>query len=343
MTAGETLDAIGEAGLLERLGPMLRRHTAGLPLGTGDDVAITPAAAMGPLVWTIDSMIEGTHFRWWRHIAATPAALGWKLTMTNLSDLASKGARPLFALISLGIPAHADAVAVEGVYTGIDEALAAGGGARLLGGDTVAAPCWMLTMAVVGELPAGAAVAARARARPGQYVYTTGPLGGSAAGLAVLESRVAAMPAAAADVLVVRHLRPVARLAAGAALAVACPDLAMMDISDGLVHDAGIIAHQSGAAIVLDAEALAPDDDLAALARAAGRDPMAWILNGGEDYELLVATAMPPDAVAAIAPGTRPIGRVEPGPPGVWIVAADGTRTPLGFHGFEHFQQNEGA
>ena len=108
----------GEAGLLAALQPILRRHTAGLPLATGDDVAITePETADVRLVWTTDTMVEGTHFRFWPQ--NTGRMLGRKLVESNLSDLASKGARPKHALLSFGAPAETSLDLATAFFEGV--------------------------------------------------------------------------------------------------------------------------------------------------------------------------------------------------------------------------------
>lgn len=336
---------VGELGLLAALMPMLERHTAGLPLGTGDDVAITPPDPRR-LVWTIDAMVEGTHFRWWNDARATPQALGRKLVLSNVSDLASKGARPRYALLSLGVPPETPVERLEGFYAGLDAALVEHG-ARLIGGDTVRAPQWSLTLALVGTLADGAAIAGRHRARPGQTIFATGWPGESSAGFAVLESGLAVAEPHRAHLLA-RHLEPTASPQLGEALALRCADLAMMDISDGVAIDGWRMAQRSGVAFHLNPARFPLSSALQAAAQAAGRDPVEYFLHGGEDYELLFCTSKPTDEIvdlarrAGFAGPVTPIGIVTEGS-GLWLEEETGTATPLVPRGFEHFNAPPGG
>lgn len=329
------LKDLGELGMLGELLPLLRRHTSGLLLGTGDDVAVSDHAGAERLAWTIDSMIEGTHFRWWPDALATPAALGYKLVATNVSDLASKGARPLYALLSLGVPGEESMERVSDFFAGMDEALVQYGG-RLIGGDTVRAPQWCLTLSLAGRLPGGAIIPARHRVKAGQMVYLSGHAGDSAAGLEVLEGRLD-VPAPHRGALINAHLRPEVALELGEALAAGHGDLAMIDVSDGVVKDAGEIARASGHRIDIYTETLVPSP---ALLAATGGNPDRWrryFLHGGEDYRLLFCTATEPDAVLAGRFGIRAIGKVVKGS-GVHLIDGAGREMPALGGGFEHFR-----
>jgi thiamine-monophosphate kinase len=328
LAAPASMRALGEAGLLRTMGARFAAHTAGLPMGTGDDAAATPDG----LAWTIDTMVEGTHFRWWPELLAHPEWLGAKLADSTLSDLAAKGAAPRWALLSLGAPPHAPAARVERVLDGLLQRLEALG-ARLIGGDTVSAPQWTLSLTAAGDLPPGRRIPTR-RAAIGSQLYVSGWPGESAGGLALLEGRLSADPADR-EHLVRRHLLPTARFELGRALSDAFDDLATIDVSDGIAKDAGEVAAHSRAKVVIEESALPIS---AALRRAAG-DRAAWFaLHGGEDYELLFATAADPARVLALGTAECPITRIGAvlAGQGVELQSAHGPQA-LVPEGFQHF------
>ncbi|MGA2411191.1 MAG: thiamine-phosphate kinase, partial [Candidatus Binataceae bacterium] len=215
-----------EFSLIERLCAKLPRSRRTL-LGPGDDCAIL-APARSPQIVTIDSMVEGVHFRleW-----GTPEALGARALAVNLSDIAAMGGVPTACVINLAIRPGLDARFFDRLYTGlIGEALAAK--ADIVGGNITRASELAITITVLGETPAGAM--RRDSARPGDEIFVTGSIGDAAAGLGVLRGELAAR-GAARKFLLNRYLSPSARLEAGRRLARIPPLPATIDISDGLV------------------------------------------------------------------------------------------------------------
>ncbi len=278
------LSELGEAGLLLEL--ERRGLTAGLDReGVWD----------GERAVTQDALVDGIHFRreWtsWRD-------LGYKAAAVNLSDLAAMGAEPEGLLVSLGLPPDTLVAAVLDLYEGLNEP-----GVAVLGGDTVAAPVVFVGVTALGR---SGRVPGRAGARPGDLLVVTGPLGGAAAGLYALEQGLEGF-----DDLVRTHRRPPFRLAEGRRLAVVAR--AMLDVSDGILADAGKIAERSGCRVVVDVERLPLAARLGEVA-----DLPFWAL--GEDYELLAA--LPSEE--ARASGFPIVGRceegsgVEPADPGGW-------------------------
>ena len=133
----------------------------------------------------------------------------------------------------------------------------------------------MVSIAVHGDL-AGRAPVLRSGARPGDVVAHAGVRGRSAAGLALL----AAGRRDAVPELVEAYLRPVSPLAAGPAAA-AAGATAMLDVSDGLLRDAGRLARASGVVLDLDPVRDAFGDDVDASGAAGallGVDPQTWVL-----------------------------------------------------------------
>ena len=259
------------------------------------------------------------------------------------------GAEAGEAYVVLGVPEDLDEDGCLELLDGM-AALAAQTGTTLAGGDVSRAPVLTLAMTVVGHVPTAEDLVTRAGARPGDALVVSGELGGAAAGLLLLEegtetpatsrarSRFGSLSGSKLDrgrLLLARQLEPLPRLEAGRALA-AAGATAMIDLSDGLGGDAGHVAEASGVGLRIDAAALPLQDGAAAVAEAAGREPLELASAGGEDYELLAALPAErlDEATAAVAAaGTQltPVGEVVAGE-GVEIrLPGGGTLPPAGF------------
>jgi thiamine-monophosphate kinase len=304
---------MSELALIERIAARVARRP-GTRLGIGDDAALLDVG--GTAVASQDLLVDGVHFR---RESADFDALGHKALAVNLSDLAAMGAEPVAALVGLALPRGVSDDEIDGLYGGM-EGLASRHGVTLAGGDVSAGPALVIAVAVVGRPAPGAAPVRRDGGRPGDVLCVTGALGGSAAGLLLLErpELADAVPPPVAERLRAAHLRPEPRLAAGRALARAGAR-AMIDVSDGIALDALRLARASGVRAVVEPAALPLAEGAAAVASAAGRDPRELAAGGGEDYELLAA--LPPGrlagARAAVAGPLTPVGRLEAGEPGL--------------------------
>ena len=295
-------------------------------IGIGDDAAaIAPGA--DPLVWTVDTAVEGVHFRrdW-----VSFHDLGFRATMAAASDLAAMGARPLGILASLVLPPDVDDDALEAIAQGQREACDVLGTA-VLGGNLARGSELSITTTVLGE---SAEPLRRDGARVGDALWLAGAVGLAAAGLALIESgREDGSPAG--RIAVQSWRRPLAQIDAGL---VARPlATAAIDVSDGLARDIGHIARTSGIRAVIDPAALRTPELMAAAALL-GRDPIDLALNGGEDYALVVAAP-----ARAKLHGFNRIGGCEPIEPEaspVALVAPDGSLTPIKDQGFDHFKKN---
>lgn len=233
----------------------------------GDDVAVLPFGDTC-LILTHDMMAEGVHWL----AGQDEADVAWKLVATNMSDLAAKGAVPVGVLLGYALGADDARFAV-----GLGEALRAFDVA-LLGGDTIAAPA--------GGRSHGLTAIGRARhvpvpgrngARPGDTLWLSGPVGAAMLGFEALRD-------GRSDIDSRAFRRPQPRLAEGIALAPLVS--AIMDVSDGLLIDAGRLGAASGVTLAIESGAVPFPESLPP---ARQHEAMTW----GDDYELLFT--LPPN------------------------------------------------
>lgn len=326
--------ALGEFGLIEAL--RHRAHVAGHSWAEaiGDDAAVLRPRAGHDLAMTADALVEGVHFRW---ETTDGRSLAHKTLAVNLSDLAAMGAKPRGFLLSLALPPIALPERLDGFVGGL---LAASKrwACPLVGGDIVSSPAWMLSVTAVGELPRGKALLRRG-AKAGDRLMLTGQVGGSALGLALLESGV---PEASARPFATRHRRPEPRLEAGQKLRASRLATAALDVSDGVAQDASHLAQASGLAAEIDLEALPQPRGFAAACARLGLDAQDLALTGGEDFELLfsVRAKAPPASLIAKRLGcpVTEIGRLRRGK-GVSVLR-NGEPIDVQRLGFDHFKPN---
>ena len=312
-----SISELGEFGLIGRITARLAARPSTL-LGPGDDAALV-AVPDGRVVATTDVLVEGRHFRrdW-----SSAVDVGHRAAAANLADIAAMGATPSALLVAFCAPADLDVGWAEGLTDGL-AAEAELAGAAVVGGDMSASPVLTIAVTALGDL-GGRAPVLRSGARPGDLVALAGRIGYAAAGYAAL-CRGFRTP----RVLVDAHRRPIVEYGAGPAAADAGAT-SMLDVSDGLLADAGHIATASRVGIDLQRSAFEVPDVMADAARALGVDPYTWILAGGDDHALLAT--FPPDAT--LPPGWRPIGTVgESGG-----VTVDGKRYEDGPAGWDHFR-----
>jgi thiamine-monophosphate kinase len=281
----KSLAALGEFPFIEAIRRIVAVSAArrGQPrrdivLGIGDDAACVKLRR--DAVVTVDCVVEGVHFRrgWMR-----PVELGRRAFRAAVSDLSACGASPRFAVLALTMPPALPVPEALGFVRGLVRD-AEGVGVALVGGNVSAAPIFSATLTIIGE--AGPRVLRRDAACVGDAIYVTGPLGGSAAGVLLLERGIARGP------LQRIHRQPPLRVDVGRALARLRGVGAVIDVSDGLVQDLSHICEASGVSAMIDVASVPMPPALARLARKGGAGPIAdprrLALAGGEDYELLL-------------------------------------------------------
>lgn len=331
----------GELRLLEWVRHTFRSQTGhGLALSIGDDAAHLRLRGSRDLLVTTDALIEGVHFR---HDWTPPRDLAAKALVSNLSDLAAMAARPVAAFLSLGVPPETPIPLIQSFFLGLRSA-SRRWNSPLAGGDLVRAPQWTINLTLLGRPAVKRRVIARSAARPGQTVFVTGWPGEAGAGLDALRrgptppGQIAPRTAR----LIARHNRPTPRLAEAGVLARVCARLAMIDVSDGVASEAAHIARESVVRVDLALDLLPTSPPLRAYANARSLDPADFVLNGGEDYELLFVTDTSVERIraafraAGLNTPVTPIGSTAKGR-GLRLLDARGREVRRPRARFEHF------
>lgn len=319
----------------------LLRDRYGLPgprirEGIGDDAAVLRPGRTGEyLLVTTDMLLEGIDFRreW-----TDPRSLGRKSIAVNLSDLAAMGARPRFFTVSLAVPSDLTERWLLRFYDGLtDPAWCAG--ARLIGGDLSHSDGTIsISVAAMGE-SVGRKVVYRHGGRPGDFVYATGALGQSAAGLRLLEAGCVRPGSGPRREAVRAHRSPKARTGEGMWLARSGLVRCMMDLSDGLSVDLPRMCAASGVGAEIEAARV----PVFAASREWGCDPLELALDGGEDFELLFAVSPAGSRtlekkVPSSFPRITRIGTLTREAGRVFLLDPAKGRRPLAERGYDHFR-----
>ncbi|MBB3040575.1 thiamine-phosphate kinase [Nocardioides soli] len=290
-----TLADAGEFGLISALVDLFPQGEQVL-VGPGDDAAVL-RIRNGHVVVSTDLLVEGRHFRrdW-----ASAEDVGHRAAAQNLSDINAMGGRATSLTIGLAAPAELPVQWALDFARGFADECAQVG-ASVVGGDLTRSDQIVIAVTVLGGCTQAPVL--RSGARPGDVLAICGRQGWSAGGLAVL-GRGFRSP----RVLVEAYRRPEPPYDAGR-IAAEAGATAMIDVSDGLLADAGHVADDSGVAIDVHASAFDVPEPLHAVGAALGADPIQFMLSGGEDHALLATFA----SVDAVPAGWAVIGSVAAG------------------------------
>ena len=274
--------------------------TPSLVTGIGDDAAVIRHTTGKDTVISADLLVEDVDFR---RTTTPPYLLGHKALAVSLSDIAAMGARPLWSLVSIGVPDDIwQTDFVERLYDGLLD-LAHRYGVQLIGGDTSrTTENIVIDSIVVGECAAGMSVK-RSGAQPGDQIFVTGSLGAAAAGLRLIErgahlaeQNLGDEDSQKLDHILLRQLRPEPRVGWGMVLGEERLATSMIDLSDGLSSDLNHLCEASGVGALIDSSLLPVDERVQELCGRRALDPLQLALHGGEDFELLF-TVKPENAV----------------------------------------------
>jgi thiamine-monophosphate kinase len=313
-TSEQTLADLGEFGVIRQLTAAFEQGEHVL-VGPGDDAAVLRVRT-GHVVVSTDLMVEGRHFRreW-----VDGGDVGRRAAARSLADIAAMGGRAGSLTVGLAAPDDLPVSWALDLARGLAEE-AALVGASVVGGDLTRSNRVVVSVTALGACTVAPVL--RSGAEPGDVLALCGRQGWAAGGLAVL-----ARGFRSPRVLVEAYRRPEPPYDAGPQAAEAGAT-ALVDISDGLLAEAGHLAAASGVAIDVRSETLVVPEPLEAVAAALGTEARQFLLTGGDDHALLACFAGTDD----VPEGWTVIGEVSEGEG----VTVDGT-APEGASGWRHF------
>ncbi len=297
----------------------------------GDDCAVLPKDELTDLVVTTDMLVEDIDFRldWTKG-----KFLGQKALAVSLSDIAAMGAKPTWAMLSIAVPESLwNSNFPDEFFDGYHR-LSAKSGIEIVGGDVSRSPDkFVIDSIAAGEIPKGKAVL-RSGARPGHGIYVTGPLGGAAAGLELLErgERYSARLPTWKKTLLLKQLQPLP-----SAMGVDLRNWgasSMIDLSDGLSSDLAHVCNASGVGARLDAKLIPIERRIDGL-KITSDEKFDLAIDGGEDFELLF-TIDPKKIPTGKTDHFRLIGEVTANV-GIIELIRDGRSEIITPKGYRHF------
>jgi thiamine-monophosphate kinase len=332
---------LGEFGLIRNIQRLFLRKSSSALIGIGDDAAALKVSSSKTLLVTTDMLLEEIHFDF---TFTDFHSLGWKSAAVNLSDIAAMGGVPRYCLTSIGIPDHISVEQIKDFYRGF-LFLMKTHKTVLVGGDTCHSGKGMvISVTVLGEIEK-TKILARSGAKSGDRIFVTGTLGDSAAGLEILKNGARGQGlksrGAEAKRLIDKHLRPVARVAEGRAIALSGCASAMIDISDGLSSDLSHICEQSGVGAEIRSDRIPISPALLKLSGGLTMPVLFYALSGGEDYELLFT--VPPGKIKRLQSLHIPVTEIGTIKRGKTVLLLNGSnrKRRLQPDGYDHFRRTK--
>jgi len=336
------LSALGEFGLIERLGHGVQTYHPETRKGIGDDAAVLDLGGDRLTVITTDMLLEGIHF----DLSYAPLPhVGYKAVAVNVSDVAAMNAIPKQITVSIAVSNRFSVEALEALYAGVKSACAEYK-VDLVGGDTTASRTGLvISVTAVGQVEKDKVVY-RSGAKPNDIICVTGDLGAAYVGLQIMEREKQVYLVnpdmqpqfEGKDYLLGRQLKPTARMDIVHELRdLGVLPTAMMDVSDGLASDILHICKQSGVGATIFEDKLPIDGVTYTTAGEMQLDPTTCALNGGEDYELLFTIGQDQFEKLKNHPDVFFIGYINEPAKGINLITKNENRVPVRAQGWTHF------
>lgn len=338
------LGELGEFGLIDRLKENVKTYQPSTVFGIGDDAAVIDSGTHFTLVST-DMLVEGVHF----DLSYVPLKhLGYKAIAVNMSDIAAMNGIPKQVTVSISLSNRFSVEAIEEIYEGINAACE-NYKVDLVGGDTTSTRAGLtLSITAIGEV-SKEAISYRNGAKPNDVLCVTGDLGAAYLGLQVLEREKQVFlenPEMKPELndheyLVGRQLKPEGRTDIVHDLKEkGIVPTSMIDVSDGLASEVLHISKASGVGMTVFVDNIPIENKTLTTANEFNVNPITVVMNGGEDYELLMTISQEDyDKVKAI-PEITPIGFITEDKNNI-LVTNSGEKVPITAQGWNHLQDKE--
>lgn len=296
----------------------------------GDDCAVFPKNKTHDSLITSDLLVEDIDFR---RIWMIPESLGHKALAVSLSDIAAMGGKPIYSMLSIGIPNDVwQTNFIDEFYEGYFK-LASKFGVELIGGDVSKTPDKIvIDSTVIGEVKRDKAIL-RSGAKVGDLIFVTGKLGGASAGLELLEKGIKLEIANDwQNKLISRQLIPSPQILVSQQISKFATS--MIDISDGISSDLRHICEASKVGAKIYSDKIPTQNEISNLT---GNffEELKFALNGGEDFELLF-TVSPKKKFTKKLYSLFCIGEVTANT-GIIELISETKSTILQPNGFQHF------
>lgn len=323
-----------EFSLIQTIQKLVGKPSSNVIQGIGDDTAVV-RSPKNDLLATVDMMVEGVHFDLSYCI---PQEIGHKSLAVNLSDIASMGGKPLYALVSLGVADSISTPFIKDLYRGM-RTLGNKYGVHVIGGNIARSSKKLIVdVALIGE--AQKKTILRNGAKPGNLLAVTGSLGSAACGLVALKKL--GRNSLKKHSAVVRHqLVPKPLVREGKALAATGVVTSMIDVSDGLSAEVHHLAERSKVGFRVYASKIPMLPSMVESAEFFSADPFKLALEGGEDYQLLFSFQKDQEskvrsALKRCGKKLSVIGETVNASEGISLQKADGKWTQMRASGWDH-------
>jgi len=267
-------DIGGEFGLIDRIKNKAKSFSKDVVAGIGDDTAVLKYDKNNYILFTTDMIVENDHFSL---KYSNPQQIGMKAIEQNVSDIASMGGIPKFALVSLALPNEIDADFVDKLYSGINQK-SKKYRISIVGGNITHSKDIVVSVALIGIVEKKY-LTLRSGAKIGDLIFCSGNVGSSSIGLELLRRNLKGKS-------IKKHLEPQAKLDLSRKL-VKVGINSMIDISDGVASEVKHICNESNVGAVIYADKIPISKDTMNNAKKLGKDAVNFALYGGEDFELI--------------------------------------------------------